>query len=184
MIVPVDPALIGRHTYGTEHIKLHLFDVTDGRLQIGSFCSIGGNIEIYLGGNHRTDFCTTYPFGMINQDVFPSYDGNDVTRSRGNVVIQNDVWIASNVRIMSGVIIGTGAVVCNGAVVSRNVMPYSVVFGNPAQHIRFRFSDSIIAKLLKLRWWDLPDEEINKIAPTLCSRPTEELLDKLLETYR
>jgi chloramphenicol O-acetyltransferase type B len=71
---------------------------------------------------------------------------------------------------MSGVTIGNGAVIANNAHVVKSVEPYTIVGGNPAKPIRKRFTDEEIAKLLKLKWWNMTDEEINEITPLLCSQ--------------
>jgi acetyltransferase-like isoleucine patch superfamily enzyme len=157
---------VGKHTYGHDKIKV-LWDGS-AKLIIGNFCSFADGIKIYLGGNHRADWITTYPFGHINKDVF-QHTGKGHPATRGDVVIGNDVWISSNVTIMSGVSIGDGAVIGANSHVVSNVKPYSVVGGNPAQLFYYRFSKEIISKLLKLQWWNLPDNEINKIIPLLCS---------------
>ena len=53
---------IGKYTYGNPNI----LDWDDGtKLNIGKFCSIADNVTIILGGNHRTDWITTYPFPAI-----------------------------------------------------------------------------------------------------------------------
>ena len=49
----------GKYTYGKPNI---FWNNPNAKLKIGSFCSIASNCNIYLGGNHRTDWVTTYPF--------------------------------------------------------------------------------------------------------------------------
>jgi len=159
---------IGDFTYGVENIKV--FFGAGGNLKIGKFCSFAGDIKIFLGGNHRTDWVSTYPFGHICPDVF----GEPVKghpSSNGNVVIGNDVWIGTGTTIMSGVTIGNGAVICANSHVVSDVADYAVAGGNPARHIKYRFDNNKINKLLNLKWWDLPLEEIKKIVPVLCSEP-------------
>lgn len=72
----------------------------------------------------------------------------------GQVSIGNDVWIGANVTIKRGVTIGDGAIVAAGAVVVKDVPPYAVVGGVPAQLIKFRFPDFIFDRLCRLQWWD------------------------------
>jgi acetyltransferase-like isoleucine patch superfamily enzyme len=154
--------IVGNHTYGTENIKVYQWG-EGAELIIGKFCSIGGNIQVFLGGNHRTDWITTYPFGHTNTKVFNGFNGKGHPATKGNVTIGNDVWIGSNSTIMSGVTIGNGAVIANNSHVVKDVPAYSIVGGNPAKVIKYRFSKSQIDKLLKLAWWDLPDNKINEM---------------------
>lgn len=169
---------IGRYTYGFEHISVASWD-DNQTIKIGAFCSIANNIKIYLGGNHRPDWVTTYPFGHLYQHIFNNIEGAP-SSSNGDVIIGNDVWIGANATIMSGVIIGDGAVIANNAHVVKNVDPYTIVGGNPAKPIRKRFDDETIEKLLKLKWWDFEDSEINKITSILCS----DNLNQLFELYK
>jgi acetyltransferase-like isoleucine patch superfamily enzyme len=138
----------GKHTYGTPNT----FSWNEGKkLIVGNFCSIANNVNIYLGGNHRTDWVSTYPFGHINQHIFPSFDGIGHPATKGDVNIGNDVWIGSNVTIMSGVTIGDGVVIANNSHVVKNAEPYSLIGGNPAKFIKLRFSPEQIEKLLQIQ---------------------------------
>jgi len=163
----------GKHTYG--HDAISIFYGDGGELRIGSFCSISEGVTVYLGGNHHTDWISTYPFGHINQETFNACKGVGHPTSKGDVTIGNDVWIGSNAIIMSGVTIGDGAVIANNSHVVKDVDPYTMVGGNPAQSIRKRFPDDSIEKLLALKWWDLEDSVINEISPLLSSPELNEL---------
>ena len=137
-------------------------------LIVGNYCSIGGYVKVYLGGNHRTDWVSTYPFGHINTHVFNTFDGQGHPRTNGSVTIGNDVWIGEYATIMSGVTIGDGAVIaCNSHVV-KDVEPYSMVGGNPAKLIKYRFTKEQIESLMRIKWWLWDDEKVNKFAPLLC----------------
>ena len=85
------------------------------------------------------------------------------------MTVGNDVWLASGCTILSGVTVGDGAVVAARAVVSRDVAPYSIVAGNPAQHIRFRFGPETCSALLAAAWWDWPEAEVRQIVHLLCT---------------
>jgi acetyltransferase-like isoleucine patch superfamily enzyme len=143
---------VGDFTYGRPIVLQ--WDKTT-RLTIGKFCSIGANVQIYLGGEHHTDLVTTYPLDVV-------IDGKP-TPSKGNVTIGNDVWIGNNVQILSGVTIRDGAVVGAGSVVSKSVPEYAVVAGNPAKFKRFRINTK------PPEWWDWPLEKIAEKIPMLMS---------------
>ena len=174
---------VGKFTYGHESIDIEQWN-EGAPLDIGSYCSIASNVQIFLGGNHRLDWITTFPFGHIHQNNLGREYIQGHPTTNGGVSIGNDVWIGHGATIMSGISIGDGAVIAANSNVVRNVPPYSIVGGNPARHLKFRFSDEIISLLLELKWWELSTEEVKKLAPEL-SRPPDTLkLRKLIEVYR
>ncbi|MDE8676489.1 CatB-related O-acetyltransferase [Priestia aryabhattai] len=120
-------------------------------LEIGNFCSIADNVTIFLGGEHRVDWVTTYPFNIL----FPegeNFSGHPKTK--GDVIIGHDVWIGQGAMIMSGVKIGNGAAIGAKSVVTKDVPPYGIVAGNPSKLVKSRFSLEIINKLEELAWWN------------------------------
>jgi acetyltransferase-like isoleucine patch superfamily enzyme len=166
----------GRHTYGG--IQTHSWG-EGSKLTVGKFCSIAGNVHVFLGGNHRYDWVTTYPFGHVNKEVFNGFDGKGHPATKGDVVISNDVWIGENVTIMSGVHIGDGAVLANNSHVVKNVEPYSLVGGNPAKLIKYRFTPTQIKKLLEIKWWDWDDTKINNMTHLLCNENIDEFINSV-----
>ena len=174
---------VGRFTYGFENLSVLQWN-EGAALTIGAFCSLASNISIFLGGNHRTDWMTTFPFGQIFQEELGGEGILGHPSTKGDVVIGNDVWIASGVAIMSGVKIGDGAVLSANACVVKDVLPYYIAGGNPAQSLKQRFDDETIELLLRLKWWDLPLPTIRNIAPKLCSKPDKNLLLELISAYR
>ena len=140
---------------------------------IGKYCSIAGNVHIFLGGDHRTDWITTYPFAELLPKNYPDIVGSP--KSKGDVIIGNDVWIGNDVKIMSGVHIGDGAVIAGSAVVTHDVDPYEIVGGVPAKHIKYRFPLWKIYQLVRLAWWDWPLEKIAAAIPILQSPNVDEL---------
>ena len=166
---------IGDYTYGRPNV-IRWNEST--RLHIGRFCSIADGVTILLGGNHRTDWVTTYPFNVLSAP-FPNascIQGHPATK--GDVWIGNDVWIGQGATILSGVHIGDGAVIGSKAVVSKDVEPYAVVVGNPGRVIKKRFDEATIKALLEIRWWDWDEEKINQEAPYLCSSNIEEFIKR------
>ncbi|WP_244639201.1 CatB-related O-acetyltransferase [Bosea sp. ANAM02] len=168
---------IGPYTYGRPKVR---FPESGARLVIGRYGSIADGVEILLGGNHRLDWATTYPFPAL-PGLWPQaagMSGHDTTR--GDVAIGHDVWLGSQCMIMSGVTIGHGAVVAARAVVTRDVPPYAIVAGNPARIVRYRFDEARIAALVETAWWNRPRAEIEPLIPLLLS----ERIDALLEALR
>jgi len=163
----------GKYTYRMPNIY---WQNDNAKLVVGNFCSIAQNVSVYLGGNHRTDWVTTYPFGHIHQNKFNNFNGNGHPGTKGDVIIGNDVWIGSNVTIMSGVKIGDGVVIANNSHVVKNVEPYSLVGGNPAKLIKYRFTPEQIEKLLEIKWWHWDDEKINQFTPLLCNNNIDEFI--------
>lgn len=149
-----------------KNVRYH-FDFIGDRLVIGKFCSIASNVRFIMnGGNHRTDWFTNFPFPVFGngwESAMPESWPN-----RGNTVIGNDVWIGYGATIMPGVNIGDGAIIATGSVVTKDVAPYAVVGGNPAQEIRRRFDDETIAVLMNVCWWDWPIEKITANVKAIC----------------
>jgi len=164
---------IGDFTYGT---PLVLSWGERARLTVGKFCSIGANVQIYLGGNHHTDWLTTYPFNVLMPEFFGDIDGG-VAATKGDVTIGNDVWIGNNVMIMSGVTIGDGAVICAGAVVTKNVQEYAMVGGVPAEFIRYRAAAHNLKHWRGISWWDWDDRKLAVALPLLMGSDYEALVD-------
>jgi acetyltransferase-like isoleucine patch superfamily enzyme len=162
---------IGRHSYGD--LKVRQWG-EGAKLEIGSFCSIAGGVKIFLGGEHRADWVTTFPFTDLWREDAGYLPGHP--HSKGDVIIGNDVWIGAEALIMSGVKVGDGAVIGARAVVTKNVPPYAIVAGNPARLVRFRFDQNVIDRLIRLAWWDCNDEQIKKLLPLMLSQDIEVFL--------
>lgn len=161
---------IGDYTYGKPSI---LSGGEGATLKIGKFCSIAGGVTIYIGAEHRSEWVTNYTFNQ-----FPVFAKGGMTKTKGDVIIGNDVWLGDNALILSGVTIGDGAVVGARAVVTKNVKPYEIVAGNPAKHIRFRFSEEQISELMKIRWWDWDISKIEQNFDLILSENIDDFIAK------
>lgn len=166
-----------QYTYG-KLITIHTGE--EATLTHGSFCSFASKIRVYLGGHHRTDYITTYPFGTILPEIWGG-ETYGHPANKGDVHIGSDVWIGDDVAIMPNVRIGHGAVIGCKAVVTKDVKPYAVVAGNPARFIRYRFSKEIIDQLLEIRWWDLPIDTIKQLVPFLMNSDVEYNIPRITE---
>lgn len=142
---------------------------------IGRYCSFARTATIF-NGNHGTGFLTTHPYvynpslGMVELE----------TIERTQCSIEDDVWLGHNSVVLPSVrSVGRGAVVAAGSIVTKDVPRYSIVAGNPARVIKFRFSDNLIVEIEKSRWWELDRETLRKMietCPDLIFNPSVERL--------
>ncbi|MGM1048295.1 MAG: CatB-related O-acetyltransferase [Bacillota bacterium] len=140
------------------------------KLIIGNYVCIASGVIILMGGNHNhhPEWITVYPFV---EQIETSY------APKGDTVIESDAWIGMNAMIMPGVTIGEGAIVAAGSVVTKDVPPYTIVGGNPAQQIKKRFIDEEIEKLKEMRWFDWEREKIEQVSHILSSSSVNQLYD-------
>lgn len=169
---------LGRESYGSPTVHVHVGDTA--RVRIGSFVSIAADVEIFVGGNHRTDWVSTFPFRLRFGLPGAGTDGHPATK--GDVIIGNDVWIARGAKILSGVKIGDGAVIGAYALVSKDVRPYAIVAGNPAREIRRRFSDEQVDALQSIAWWDWPLDKIHESVSLLSSSDVDAFIREATTT--
>lgn len=143
---------------------LYHYPVNGDRLKIGRFCSVAcGAKFLFASANHTMRSLSTYPFPIFFEEWgLDAADIADAWDNRGDIVIGSDVWIGFEAVILGGVTVGDGAVIGARAVVTKDVPPYTIVGGVPAKPIRKRFSDEVISRLLKLQWWNWPEERIRK----------------------
>lgn len=162
----IDKIVVGKESYG----PINLFDSSyeENKLLIGNYCSIGPNVLFLLGGEHNLNTISTYPFKVMK------FGYKHEAGSKGNIIVKDDVWIGANVTICSGITIGQGAVIAAGSVVTKNVEPYSIVGGNPAKIIKYRFNEKLIQKLLSI--------DICKFFDTLSINELEDIYSELTET--
>lgn len=140
-------------------------NVTVAHTHVGNFSAIGQDTLIGPG-QHPTNYLTAHSifykkgsWGFHEQDwleEIPFVENAPVT-------IGNDVWVGRKCIIMDGVTIHDGAIVAAGAVVTKDVPPYAIVGGVPAKVLKYRFPQEVIDRLLEIKWWNLPDEEITRV---------------------
>ena len=175
--------IVGDYTYYDDfdnvdnfekNVKYH-FDFTGDKLIIGKFCMIASGVKFIMNGaNHLTDSLSTYPFAIFGKGWEKAMEGKAYP-NKGDIIIGNDVWMGHNATIMAGVKIGDGAIIATNSTVVKDVEPYSIVGGNPANEIRKRFPDNTINKLLKLKWWDWSIEKITENIQNLTDIKIENL---------
>lgn len=165
---------MGEGSYGSPLVRGFTGDA--GHVAIGRYCSIGPDVEFWLGGNHRTDWVTTYPLRIMWNLPGAFEDGQPT--SKGPITVGNDVWIGDGAVVMSGVTIGDGAVIAARAVVTRDVRSYAVVAGNPAREVRRRVTQEQAESLRRIAWWDWPRERITDAVDLLSSDDVQGFIDR------
>ncbi|EPO5389056.1 CatB-related O-acetyltransferase [Vibrio cholerae] len=132
------------------------------QLVIGDYVCIGAEVVILMGGNHthRADWFCLYPFMDVIEQAYVG---------KGNTEIGDGAWLGMRAMIMPGVNIGEGAIVAANSVVTKDVAPYSVVAGSPAQLVKYRFDAKVIDELLALKVYDWPPEKFTALKSYLCA---------------
>lgn len=136
---------------------------SEARVVVGNYSSIAPECEVLLDTG---DAVGPGPARAVATSGSKEAAGRS---SRADVVIGSDVWIGTGVKILPGITIGDGAVIAAWSVVANDVAPFAIVAGNPAREIRIRFDPKTVEALLRIRWWDWPDEEVLARWQELCS---------------
>jgi acetyltransferase-like isoleucine patch superfamily enzyme len=155
---------IGRGTQIGHHVSIQCWPGPQGWISLGENCDIGefAMILSYGGDIVIGSHCSVNPFSILyghgglkigdhvriagHTVIIPAEhrfeDPNIPIAHQGatkkGIVIEDDVWIGTHCSILDGVTVGRGAVIGAGSVVTRDVSPFSVVAGVPAQRIRTR----------------------------------------------
>ena len=150
------------------------------RATVGHFCSIGARTAINPF-NHPIDWLSIHEFQYHPNSFDWVEEYNSIERLARTpdmfqtVTIGSDVWMGHNVNVMPGVSIGDGAIIGAGSVVTKDVPPFAIVVGAPATVKRFRFSEKIVGRMLRLKWWELELEELSGLP----YRDVERSLDRI-----
>lgn len=163
---------IGRYSYLSQNCRIPF-------AKVGSFCSIGSNVECCFGTHPISTNVSTSPVFHSSHNPLKYHLLDDPRVILHKFVSDNyvchigsDVWIGSHVKIFDGVTIGHGAVIGLGSVVTKDIPPYAVVAGIPARVLRYRFSKHEIDQLLQVKWWDLPLHYLKNLAH-LFNKPSQ-----------
>jgi acetyltransferase-like isoleucine patch superfamily enzyme len=171
------PRALGAFSY--THSALH------PNMTVGRYCSIARGLT-YFAEAHPLDWATSSPvtFDAINgplrfvaayvadqgREPYQPFSFDEKPRP---ITVGNDVWIGADALIAGGVTIGDGAVIGARSTVTRDVPPYAIVVGSPAKVVRMRFSETVVERLLELRWWRYGPDVIQRLDP----RDIERFLD-------
>lgn len=163
----VDKTAVVQHHANLRYSRVGRYSYVSARssaihTNIGSFCSIASGVAIG-GGAHKIDAVSTSPVFSSGRNLFGKNFAKVEFSPYKTTEIGNDVWIGNRALVLQGVKIGDGAVIGAGSVVTKDVPPYEIWAGNPAKCIKKRFDEETIAKLLEIKWWELPECELEKL---------------------
>lgn len=162
---------VGNYTYGDLYILMHNEYY---QVKIGNYCSIAPNVALIVESEHALDKLSSFPFRTkcLNQ-------GKEAI-SKGNIIIDDDVWIGYGAIILSGVHIHQGAVIAAGSLVNKDVPAYAIVAGVPAKIIKYRFSDEIIKKLKTFDFNELTIDKIHHYEDILYTTISETNINEII----
>lgn len=153
-------------------------DIANAR--IGKFVNIAANVRIGPT-DHPMDRASLHHF-LYRSNLYWPEEAPDApffeARAARLVTIGHDVWIGHGAIIRPEVTIGHGAVVGAGAVVTRDVAPYTIVVGVPAEKMRRRFPKQVARRMMDLAWWDWDHDRLRIALPDFRQIDAEAFLAK------
>lgn len=167
--VDISNIQVGKGTYGI--IDILVYSGKNSKLYIGNYCSIANECIFLLGGEHPYNRISVYPFKA-------KFLHKSESETKGDIIVEDDVWIGYGSTILSGVRIGQGAIIGAKSVVAKDVPPYAIYAGNKI--IKYRFSETIIDKLKKIDFSKFDEKFIVENIENLYSEITEDNIDDIL----
>jgi acetyltransferase-like isoleucine patch superfamily enzyme len=162
---------IGSYTYISQNSLIN-------HTKIGKFCSVGPNVICGWGVHPVKTLSTSPMFYSTQKQNGITFSDTDKIEELIPINIGNDVFIGMNVTILDGITIGDGAIIGAGAVVSKDIPPYAIAVGNPVNIIRYRFSETQIEQLLKIKWWNFEEEKLKEVERYFFN------IDEFIEKYK
>jgi len=144
-----DPSNIGVGT------NIHSGCMFTGDIEIGKYCAIAKNCVFHSRDHNKH-------YAALQDQINKKIKNNIPEKTEEKIVIKNNVWIGNNVKVLKGVEIGNGAIIGMGAVVTKDVAPYEIVGGNPAEHIGWRFEKSTRDELNDIEWWNWSESKMKE----------------------
>lgn len=172
---PLEIVEVGKYSYG--ELNIVTFS-SNTKLLIGDFVSIAQNVFFLLDVEHPINYISTFPWKvkMLSSKIPETF-------SKGNIVIEDDVWIGFGSIILSGVHIGRGAIVAAGSVVTKDVPSYSIVGGVPAKIIRYRFDIKTTSKLQEIEFKRFSEEYVKKRLSLLYTPIDDNNCEEIMQSF-
>ena len=172
-VFPINSVKVGHHSYGT--LNVVSYEAPGEELDIGNYCSIAGNVFFLLSGEHYYKSMLTYPIEKL------IISGKVESKSKGPIIVGDDVWIGFGSIILSGVTIGKGAIIAAGSVVAKNVPPYAIWINGAV--FKYRFDKEIIDILDKMDYSKIDDDFIKSNSGLLTSVLSKDVANKIVDLY-
>ena len=169
----------GRGTYYDRHVNIITWS-DQYKVVLGKYNSIGRDCNFFLHANHRPDWVTTSSqlLGPVTPEIAKLHMNMGHPACKGDIIVENDVWIGATSTIMSGVKISNGAVIAGGSTVTKDVPPFAIVAGNPGKVVRYRFTEEQIKDLLEIAWWNWDENKIKEESMLLWSPDINHFIEK------
>lgn len=150
---PIEKVKVGNYSYGP--LDISFFGNSEEYVEIGNFCSIADKVKILAGGEHSYLQISTYPLKryVLERDEIEA-------KSKGPIIIKDDVWIGYGTIILSGVTIGQGSIIGAGSVVTKDIPPYSIYVGNSV--VKKRFAENIVDKLCDFDYSNITKKDVEE----------------------
>lgn len=148
--------------------------------EVGKFVSIANNVRINASNHpmwrtsqHHFQYrASKYGMGEDDEAFF-------AWRRANSCSIGHEVWLGHGAVVLPGRSVGIGAVVGAGAVVTKDVAPYTIVAGNPAQVIRPRYEHAATSEAMQaLAWWDWSHAKLTQALPDFQALSPEAFIEK------
>lgn len=131
--------IVGDHTVIDSFVKIKPAG-GKGDVVIGSYCVVNSGCVLYSGngikiGNHVAiaSNCTLAPTNHAYETKERLIREQGFKKSKGGIVIEDDVWIGANCVLLDGALLRKGCVIGAGSIVRGEIPEYSVAVGQPAQ---------------------------------------------------
>jgi acetyltransferase-like isoleucine patch superfamily enzyme len=107
---------------------------SDTKIEIGDRVLISHNVNIHDNNSHPiNNLLRAQHFAKIRDDGHPSIDPG---LNGKPIKIGNDVWIGFNCILLKGIKIGDRSIIAAGTIVLKDVLPDSIIGGNPVKSIK------------------------------------------------
>lgn len=122
--------VIGDYCYVGEMTRIW----SASKISIGNRVLIAHNVNIHDNNAHPIDAQQRHE--QYKKIISSGHPKEDSTLNEKSIIIEDDVWIGFNSTILKGVTIGKGSIIAACTLITKDVPPFVIIAGNPAQIIK------------------------------------------------